>query len=51
MVDEAAGTTRDTIDTTLEYKGERVTLIDTAGIRRRGRIDQGIERYSSQRAE
>ncbi len=50
VVDEAAGTTRDTIDTTLEHKGERVTLIDTAGIRRRGRIDQGIERYSSQRA-
>lgn len=50
VVDETAGTTRDTIDTTLEYKGERVTLIDTAGIRRRGRIDQGIERYSSQRA-
>src|SRR5512136_79315 len=46
VVDEVAGTTRDTIDTVLQYKGERVTLIDTAGIRRRGRIDQGIERYS-----
>jgi GTP-binding protein len=51
VVDEVAGTTRDTIDTVMEYKGERVTLIDTAGIRRRGRIDQGIERYSSQRTD
>ncbi len=51
VVDEVAGTTRDTIDTVLQYKGERVTLIDTAGIRRRGRIDQGIERYSSQRTD
>ncbi len=50
VVDEAAGTTRDTIDTTLQFRGERLTLIDTAGIRRRGRIDPGIERYSSQRS-
>ena len=49
VVDETAGTTRDTIDTSFQHKGERVTLIDTAGIRRRGRIDAGIERYSSQR--
>ena len=49
VVDEVPGTTRDTIDTVLQYKGERVTLIDTAGIRRRGRIDQGIESYSFQR--
>jgi GTP-binding protein len=49
VVDEVPGTTRDTIDTVLQYKGELVTLIDTAGIRRRGRIDQGIERYSFQR--
>jgi GTP-binding protein len=50
VVDEVAGTTRDTIDTVLQHKGEKVTLIDTAGIRRRGRIDEGIERYSSQRS-
>jgi GTP-binding protein len=49
VVDEVAGTTRDTIDTVLQCKGEWVTLIDTAGIRRRGRIEQGIERYSFQR--
>jgi GTP-binding protein len=49
VVDEVPGTTRDTIDTVLQYKGDKVTLIDTAGIRRRGRIDQGIEQYSSQR--
>lgn len=50
VVHEAAGTTRDTIDTTLQYRGEKLTLIDTAGIRRRGRIDPGVERYSSQRS-
>ncbi len=50
VVDEVAGTTRDTIDTTLLYRGEKMTLIDTAGIRRRGRIDAGVERYSSQRS-
>ncbi len=50
VVDEASGTTRDTVDTAIVYRGERVTLIDTAGIRRRGRIDPGVERYSSQRS-
>ena len=54
IVSDVPGTTRDAIDTEFEYtegEGEeahayRVTLIDTAGIRRRGRIDPGIERYS-----
>ena len=50
IVSEVAGTTRDAIDTEISYFGERVTLIDTAGIRRRGRIEAGVERYSVIRA-
>lgn len=46
IVSDVPGTTRDPIDTELVYAGERLVLIDTAGIRRRGSIDQGIERYS-----
>ncbi|RLC72919.1 MAG: ribosome biogenesis GTPase Der [Chloroflexi bacterium] len=49
IVDEAPGTTRDAIDTPLKYNGRWVLLIDTAGLRRRGRI-AGIERYSALRA-
>ena len=50
IVSEVAGTTRDAIDTDINWFGERVTLIDTAGIRRRGRIEVGVERYSVIRA-
>ncbi len=50
IVSEVAGTTRDAIDTDVSYFGERVTLIDTAGLRRRGRIEAGVERYSVIRA-
>lgn len=46
VVGEEPGTTRDTIDTTLTHEGRRVRLIDTAGIRRRGRIEPGIEQYA-----
>ncbi|MBI2864770.1 MAG: ribosome biogenesis GTPase Der [Chloroflexi bacterium] len=46
IVSEVPGTTRDAIDTILDWEGERVLLIDTAGIRRRGRIQGGIEKYS-----
>ena len=46
IVSSIAGTTRDAIDTRLEYEGFPLTLIDTAGIRRRGRIDPGVEKYS-----
>lgn len=46
VVSEIPGTTRDTIDTKLTFKNRQITLLDTAGIRRRGSIDQGIERYS-----
>ncbi len=46
IVSPIAGTTRDSIDTKLEYEGLEVTLIDTAGIRRRGKIEHGVEQYS-----
>jgi GTPase len=50
IVSPIPGTTRDTVDTYLTWEGTPVLLIDTAGIRRRGRIEQGIERYSVLRA-
>jgi len=51
IVADTPGTTRDAIDTIFDYNGERMLLIDTAGIRRRGRIEGGIERYSVGRAQ
>jgi GTPase len=50
VVSAVPGTTRDTIDTPLEVGGARVLLIDTAGIRRRGKIERGVEKYSVLRA-
>lgn len=50
IVSDIPGTTRDTIDTEVEHDGRRLILIDTAGIRRRGRIGQGVEKYSALRA-
>ena len=50
IVSPIPGTTRDAIDTYLEWEGVPVTLIDTAGIRRRGKIGRGVERYSVLRA-
>jgi len=46
IVSAIPGTTRDPIDMEITCEGQRITLIDTAGIRRRGRIEQGIEQYS-----
>jgi GTP-binding protein len=50
IVSPIAGTTRDAIDSSMEFNGVKVTLIDTAGIRRRGKIEQGVEQYSVLRA-
>jgi GTPase len=50
IVSDQPGTTRDVIDTAVEHQGERLVLLDTAGIRRRGRVERGIEYYSVIRA-
>jgi GTP-binding protein len=50
IVSDMPGTTRDAVDSLVEWDGQPVTLIDTAGIRRRGRIEPGVERYSVIRA-
>ncbi len=50
IVSEKPGTTRDAVDSLIEWDGEPVILIDTAGIRRRGRVAPGIEKYSVIRA-
>jgi len=51
IVSSIAGTTRDAIDTELEYRGEKFRLIDTAGIRRRGKIQGSVEYYMVDRAQ
>lgn len=50
IVSPVPGTTRDAIDTRMEWEGRPITLIDTAGIRRRGKIERGVEKYSVLRA-
>jgi GTP-binding protein len=50
IVDELPGTTRDATDTLFDFQGQSVLLIDTAGMRRRGRLGIGVERYSVIRA-
>jgi GTP-binding protein len=46
IVSPIPGTTRDAIDMKMQYGGIDITLIDTAGIRRRGKIEPGVEKYS-----
>ncbi len=50
LVSDIPGTTRDAVDTRLRYYGRDIVLIDTAGIRRKGRVEPGVEKYSVLRA-
>lgn len=50
IVSDIAGTTRDAIDTTIRYYGKEYVFIDTAGLRRKSKIKEEIERYSIIRA-
>jgi GTP-binding protein len=50
IVSSVPGTTRDAVDTFLEWEETPITLVDTAGIRRRGKVTRGVEYYSVLRA-
>ena len=50
IVSNVAGTTRDAIDTRVEHGGQAYTLVDTAGLRRKGKIDEDVEYYGFVRA-
>ncbi len=50
VVHDVPGTTRDPVDTVIEVDGRRVVLTDTAGLRRRGKARENVERYSHLRA-
>jgi GTP-binding protein len=47
VVSPVAGTTRDTVDSLFDYEGTRITFLDTAGLRRRGNVEAGLEKYSA----
>ena len=49
VVSDVAGTTRDSIDTPFTFHGRRMIFVDTAGLRRQSKLDDGIEFYSSLR--
>ena len=50
IVSDVAGTTRDAIDTTVEHDGTRYTIVDTAGLRQKSKIDEDVEYYGFVRA-
>ena len=50
LVSSEPGTTRDAIDTRFSYRGRDYILVDTAGIRAKGRLGRSVERYSVSRA-
>ncbi len=51
VVSDTPGTTRDPVDSTLNYHGRRLVFVDTAGLRRQSRIRESVEYYSSLRTE
>lgn len=50
IVSEISGTTRDSIDSKIKYEGEEFILVDTAGIRKKARVDWGVEKFAVDRA-
>jgi GTP-binding protein len=50
VVSDEAGTTRDAIDTPMQYHDREIVFVDTAGLRRQSRVDDGIEFYSALRS-
>lgn len=46
IVGSEPGTTRDAVDTEIKHKGRKLTLVDTAGIRRKSKVDYGVEAFS-----
>jgi GTP-binding protein len=50
IVSETAGTTRDSIDTTLDFNGKLIKLIDTSGLRKKSRVSNDVEYYSNLRS-
>ena len=46
IVSDVAGTTRDSIDTSFKYQGEEFVVIDTAGMRKKGKVYESVEKYS-----
>ncbi len=51
IVTEISGTTRDSIDSVLKYHGQEITLVDTAGLRRKARVRENVEFYSVLRTQ
>ena len=51
IVTEVSGTTRDAIDSVLVYEGEELVLVDTAGLRKKARVKENVEFYSTLRTE
>lgn len=50
IVDEMAGTTRDVVDEVIQFEGKRYRILDTAGLRRKARVNDPIEYFSTLRA-
>lgn len=50
IVSDISGTTRDSIDSKVKYEGEEFTLVDTAGIRKKAKVDWGVEKFAVDRA-
>ncbi len=50
IVSDISGTTRDSIDSKINYEGKEFVIVDTAGIRKKARVDYGVERFAVDRA-